>query len=82
MTANKSCAASTIDSMSNRATIRETFDKERYSVSQQDKGTILSMVQMKIWELTLKLFTNKELRKGRFSVEAMERKTINMFSHN
>ena len=54
MTVSKSCVASTNDSMSNRATISETFVKEIYIVSQQDKRYILLMVKMKICGLNSK----------------------------
>ena len=54
-TVSESCAASTYDSISNRATISETFVKERYIVSQQDKSNILPMVQMKICGINSKV---------------------------
>ena len=41
-------------SMSNRATISETFVKERYIASHQDKRIIFSILQMKICGLNSK----------------------------
>ena len=70
MTVSESCAASSNDSMSNQVTISETFVKERYIVSHEDKYNILPMVQMKICGINLKVLTKKKVEKPGFIVEA------------
>ena len=57
--------------MSNRATISEKFVKERYIVSHLDKRNIADGSNENVWA-KLKGINQKEGRKARFSVEAMQ----------
>ena len=73
-------------SMSNRATISETYVKERYIASHQDKRIIFSMVQMKICGLNSKVLTKMKVQKPNLVLkpcsEGQEIQKLYMFLHD